>query len=400
MLEIRRITAEEINDAHKVDVIAFHGRHDFSTQKSPDPYDDPHFWTWGAFENGKLVSKITEIPYVMRFDGHDVKMSGIGGVATLPEYRKGGKVRQLFETMLADAYANGVVFSCLAPFSHQFYRRFGYELCCTRRELRIPVSELVKLKTCGAYTQIFPGDDTSDLQTLHEAYISDINHAVRRGAPPDNNDWAYFTRLDPYNTGAFVYIWRDDAGVPRSYIKYQHRRVADVSEIDAREIVFIDREALYALLAFVGSLSAEVKELFWVAPAFIEPSDFLDVAWVAKQRLIPQDMTRIVNLKTALELMRHPDGEGSYVIETEDPIVAENNGRWLVEFGSGSSRVTATQKGADLACELPALAQLVTGYRTLDNLMLTSRMRIEAHSNLHLLRNIFTQRPQHMTENF
>ena len=401
MIEIRRIKAEEVVDSEKICVIAFHGRHDYTKEDTPDPFQDPFDWTWGAFENGKLVSRITEIPYVVRFDGHDVKMSGIGGVATLPESRKGGKIRQIFEALLVGAYEDGVVFSCLAPFSHQFYRRYGYELCCTRKEMHIPVKELEKHKTGGSHEQIFPGGDTEGLRAIHEAYISDINHAIRRGAPPGNNDWEYFIKQDPYNTGTFIYLWRNGGGEPRSYIKYQHRRNAEgSSEIEVRELMFIDSEALYAQLAFVGGLSAEVKELIWVAPDFLDPSDFVDVAWVIKQRLIPQDMTRVVNVKNALELMRSPEGEGSYVIETEDPIIPDNSGRWLVEFGPEGSRVTLTRKDADLSCELPALAQLVTGYRSFDSLMFTSRLRIEAHANIPLLRKIFTQRPQHQTENF
>jgi predicted acetyltransferase len=400
MLEIRRIKAEEVVDSNKVGVIAFNDRHDFSKQEARDPMAAPHEWTWGAFENGRLVSQITDIPYVMRFDGHDAKMSGIGGVATLPEARKGGLIGRIFGALLNEAYANGVIFSCLAPFSHQFYRRYGYELCCTRREIRVPVKEFEKLKSGGAHEHIFPGGDITGLRKVHETYIKDINHAIRRDIWPDYTAWRVFTRNDPYNTGNFVYLWRDDAGEPRGYIKYQHRRGSEGSEINIRELLYLDREALNAQLAFIGKLSAEIKELIWAMPMFIDPSDFVEVAWAAKQRLIPQDMTRVVNVKTALELMRRPEGEGEYVIETEDAIIPGNNGRWLVEFGPEGSRVTATRKDADLACELPALAQLVTGYRTLESMLLTSRLRVEVRGNASVLYKTFTPRPQHLTENF
>ena len=400
MLEVRRIKAEEEKDAEKIGVIAFHGRRDFTKDEGPDPLARPYYWTWGAFEDGRMVSKMTEIPYVMRFDGNDAKMSGIGGVSTLPETRRGGKVRGIFEALLKEAYAGGVVFSCLAPFSHQFYRRFGYELCCTRREMRIPIKEFSSIKTDGVFEQIFPGGDTSELQMIHESYISDKNHAIRRDVWPDNIAWNVFISRDPYNTGCYVYLMRDRSGEPRGYVKFQHRRAAEGSEIEVRELLFLDRGALYSLLAFAGMFSAAIREFVWVMPAFIDPSDFADVAWDVKQRLIPKDMTRIVNVKTAFELMRKPSGEGSYIIETEDPIIRENNGRWLVEFGPEGSRVSATSKAADLVCELPALAQLVTGYRTLESLMLTSRLRVEARNNEKLLHRVFTLRLQHLTEDF
>ena len=400
MLEIRRIKANEITEANKIGTIAFNGRHDFSKDEVNPPHRENFDWTYAAFENGRMVSKIVEIPYVMRFDGNDAKMSGIGGVATLPEARYGGKIRQIFNVLLAGAYNDGVVFSCLAPFSHAFYRKFGYELCCLRRETRIPTAELAKLQLSGSYELLHPGCDISDLKKIHSAYISGINHAIRRDTRPDDAMWRDFTRNDPYNTGCFIYLWRDGAGAPRSYLKYQQEKVNNSNEMEAIELAYMDKEALYAQLAFIGRFSAEIEEFEWGAPTFIDPADFIDVAWNTNQKLIPRDMTRVVNVKKALELMRRPEGEGAYVLETEDAIIPENGGRWLVEYGAGGSRVAATQKGPDIICELPALAQLVTGYRPIGEILATSRLRVEVIKNENTLNKVFTQRPQHVTEYF
>ena len=309
-------------------------------------------------------------------------------------------VRSLFKSLLTGAYADGVVFSCLGPFSHAFYRKFGYELCCPRREMRVPISEFEKFKYAGSHEQIFPGDNTEGLERIHSAYISDINHGIRRDTWPDNIAWRIFTSRDPYKTGCFVYLWRNGAGEPRGYIKYQHKYAADVSEIEVRELMYLDREALYAQLGFVGKLSAAIREFVWAAPMYVDPSDLVDVAWVSKQRMITRDMTRVVNVKAALEMMRKPDGEGAYVIETDDAIVPENNGRWLVEYGPEGSRVSATQKSADLSCELPALAQLVTGYRPIGEMLFTSRLRVDVAGNMDMLKKVFTPRPQYLTEDF
>ena len=470
MLEIRRITQDELVEADKISTIAFNSRHDFSTAEDPDPLDEPYDWTWGAFENGRMVSRIVDIPFVMRFDGHDAQMCGIGGVSTLPEARRGGKVRRIFEALLTEAYDSGAIFSCLAPFSHAYYRMFGYELCCMRRELRVPIHEFENLRRFaagGAHEHILPGGDTSGLQQVHAAYISGINHAIRRDTRPDDLMWRKFIKGDPYNTGNFVYLWRNGDGEPRGYIKYQHKNTADGSEINVRELMYLDRESLYAQLAFAGGLSAAAKEFVWEMPMFLDPADFIDVAWTGKQRLSPRDMTRVVNVKAALELMRRPGCGGvgdvtqecryrddrplpagrddrpgrphqnsgtnpacdvhgtdpacevrganpackvrgtnpacevrAFVLETEDPIIPQNSGRWLVEFGDSGNAVTPTNKDADIVCGLPALAQLVTGYRTLDSMMLTSRQDIDVKKNAEALRAIFTQRPQYVTEYF
>jgi hypothetical protein len=85
MLEIRRLNADECVAAKKIGTVVFNGRHDYSQEETADPFEQPHRWRWGAFENGRIVSTMTEIPYLMRFDGHDAKMSGVSFVGTLPE---------------------------------------------------------------------------------------------------------------------------------------------------------------------------------------------------------------------------------------------------------------------------------------------------------------------------
>jgi predicted acetyltransferase len=112
-------------------------------------------------------------------------------------------------------------------------------------------------------------------------------------------------------------------------------------------------------------------------------------------------MTRIVNVKRALELTRRPADEGSYTLEVvDDPRVPANKGRWRVEFDREGSRVASTTAEPDLRCDIPSLSQLVTGYRTLENALRTRQTGLECRANRETLDRVFTQRPQHVTENF
>ena len=74
---------------------------------------------WAAFEDDDrtMMSTFTVIPYRARFDGHDMLMMGVGGVSTLPQYRRRGGIRACFESALPDMYAQGAAFSYLYPFS-------------------------------------------------------------------------------------------------------------------------------------------------------------------------------------------------------------------------------------------------------------------------------------------
>ena len=65
--------------------------------------------------------------YLCRFDGGTYKLGGVGGVSTLPQYRRGGVIRACVTASLKDMYANDFTFAFLYPFSMQYYRKFGFE---------------------------------------------------------------------------------------------------------------------------------------------------------------------------------------------------------------------------------------------------------------------------------
>ncbi|MDR0442448.1 MAG: GNAT family N-acetyltransferase [Treponema sp.] len=402
MAEIRRLTPEEMPQFYRMHTIVYNMRRDHSKEENQkaDPLSHPAHWAWGVFEGSKLLAGMYEIDYLMRFDGHNVKMSGIGGVGTLPEARKGGHVRRIFEKLLPEAYEKGVAFSCLTPFSHDFYRKFGYEISCARREISISMGELQEIKLPGEFIPVLPGDDAALLQEVHSAYIANLNHGICRDYWPDNRSWKNFTREEPCATGTFLYLWKDETGKARSYIKYKDVYQDGEHNMSVIELAFIDKNGLFGAMGITGGLSAQFENFKWAMPAFIDPFDFTGDAWSIEQKIDPRDMSRVVNIKAALELMRRPAGEGEYVIEVEDDNIKANNGKYLVEFGREGTRVSFTGKNTHLHCDILTLSQLVTGYRSLENAMYSRQSGLEVYGNAETLKAVFTARPQHITEYF
>lgn len=96
------------------------------------PGEKPGVTNWGAFEEDTMFSTFAVTDFTQFFDGNQVKMGGIGGVATLPSHRRKGGIRGIFQAALTDMYENGCDFSYLYPFSTAYYRKFGYENCVNR----------------------------------------------------------------------------------------------------------------------------------------------------------------------------------------------------------------------------------------------------------------------------
>ena len=400
-MEIRRLREEDLPQLYRLNTVVFNNRRDFSKEEyKQDPLASPAEWSWGVFDKGKLLSGMTEIKYLMQFDGHRVPMSGIAGVGTFPEARKGGLVKAIFEKLLSEAYQEGVVFSCLAPFSYSYYRQFGYEVACARTRLMLPLRNFSHLKIRGEFTQIFPGDDCSALAEVHRKYIEGINHGICRDFWPDNTAWKVFSRNDPYATGWFLYLWRNEEGEPGGYIKYEVQKKDDGNIVYVSDLAFVNPDALQGVLSIIGVLGAQIEKFQWLMPSFLDSLDFLSIEWDFQQQIVLRDMTRIINVKRALELMRRPTGEGEYIIEVDDKLIPANKGKFLVEYGPEGSRVSLSQREAHIRCDIPILSQLVTGYRTLENALFSRPSGLEVLGNRETLDRVFTQRPQHLTEYF
>lgn len=67
---------------------------------------------------------------------------------------------------------------------------------------------------------------------------------------------------------------------------------------------------------------------------------------------------------------------------------------------SDETKVTGTTQESDIRCDIRALTQLVTGYKSLESAMRSRQKGLEVHGNVELLKHVFTQRPQHITEYF
>ncbi|MDR2941020.1 MAG: GNAT family N-acetyltransferase [Treponema sp.] len=402
MAEIRKLAEQDLIQLKKIHTVVYNQRVDYSKEESQktDPLDHPADWAWGVFEKSKLLAGMYEIDYLMRFDGYSVKMSGIGGVGTLPEARGGGHIRRIFEKLLPQAREKGVVFSSLNPFSHDFYRKFGYEISGVRNKISIPTGDLSEIRSKGQFIHILPEDDTSLLAQIHSAYISNINHGIHRDYWQNDRAWKLFTREDPYTTGTYLYLWKDENGAARSYIKYKDIIEDGDHNMSVTELAFIDKKGLYGVLGITGGLSAQFENFQWLMPSFIDPADFTGDAWSVEQKIRPRDMTRVVNVKAALELMRRPKDEGEYVIEVKDENITANSGKYLVEFGAQGVNVSSAKREPDITCDILTLSQLVTGYRSLENAIYSRREGMEVHGNIETLKNVFTTRPQHLTEYF
>lgn len=337
-----------------------------TAEKEKESSDSDLAECWGCFaDDGKdLLGSIIVNHFTVGFDGHDVRMGGIGGVSTLPQWRRRGVIRRCFGAALNDMYEKGFVLSALYPFSTKYYRKFGYENNACVWEWTVPFDALPSGSAEGSVEQLFPGDDLSPLLEIYREFYKDYNLAVRRSS--------YDPALEKENLleqKRYIYLWRNGNHAPRGFL-IAGKTDGDVFDCTTtfrmkNGFLALDAEAYLGLLSFVKtSFSAYYKKFRFGVPEGIHPNSFFGESTGITCQRFYNGMLRIVNVEEALRLCKC-QGSGRILLEVTDEMLPQNNGVWSVDFAPGrENQVDRTGEKADLCLPVSALSALLCGPRS------------------------------------
>ena len=395
---VRPIRPEELETAHDIARIAFVGTRPQGPQPPQSP--DAHIHHRAAFDDeGRMTASLLLLPYTVQLAGHAVGMGGIGGVASLPETRRQGNVRALFEAGLREMYERGMVFSALYPFSHAYYRQFGYEFCCARRQTTFEFAAFANCKPDGSFRQWMPGEDDAPLRAIYAAFTQNANLAVRR----EDKHWRGLLNADPFERRQYTYLWLDPHGTPRAYAVF---RVDDSNnarrKLIAQDIAASDPQALHALFGLLRSMGAAYKEFVWDMPTWLDPNTMVPEPYDVAQSIRQAGMARLINVAEALKLLCYPDAPGAFTLRVRDPQLPENDGVWRVAFAAGAATDVSRAQAdtvADWTLDITTATRLILGTHDIDGL-LWSTPGLETPRNIDTFRRAFPRRRVYLADFF
>ena len=366
---IRKIRKEELKRCAQLSALAFEYPLE-GAEKPPEAFaraliehpgaaDDAHWDSrWAAFEDDDktMMATFCVIPWRANFDGHEVVMGGIGGVASLPQYRRGGAIRRCFEAALPDMYARGMTLSYLYPFSNAFYRKFGYEIACDEARWRVKLAGLPTLDAPGCWRLSEPGNDLkADIRAIDEIRSRRYNCSIFGG------DTEYlWTAEDPFVKRDYAHVYYDAQGRPSAYAVIQ---ATPGQELVCRRNCFNDRAGLEGLLALLKRYAADHSHAVIAMPVDVDPrAIFPEFSFGTVERTIVQrGMARVVNVEKALYLAR-TKGEGTLRVAVSDGQIPENNGTFEVRFRPGAENdVRRTEAEPDVELSIQDFSRLLVG---------------------------------------
>jgi len=361
--------------------------------------DGNHPPVWGAFEKGTLLSAMQINPYTLNMNGHKVQMGGIGGVATRPEARGKGLIRRLSRPAFEEMRAMGQVYSFLYPFSYEYYRQFGYEMCYPCHQATIPISQFKHFPYPDNLKAHEPEEDHAPFKQIYE----DFSRGRNLSAVRTEKDWKGLLNRDPYLRLQFTFLNHDEAGNPSSYVLYETgvKSHNNQSVIKIRELCWTTPQSLHEIFGFFGKMGSEYGAVRWHVPDGLNIMAILPDPYGIDWKINGVGMNRIVDVPAVLSMHPAPTGSGCVTLGVTDAFCPENTGLYRMEWEAG--KLTATRHAeafaqADMETAVTTLAQLVTGYATPGEVIY--RQDTAIRSGFDALEMLFPKKDLYLLERF
>ncbi|MCU4752772.1 GNAT family N-acetyltransferase [Halobacteria archaeon AArc-curdl1] len=398
----------------------------FSPQEGPPVYDpDEHatprnrlgtqrgLFESGAPEDANPLCVCRHYWFNTRIRDGSYLTPGLSAVASPPEHRRTGYVRELLEYSLEEYREREAPFSVLWPFSYRFYRQYGWDTTnryltveCEPERLSFARNRLERTVNNHQFRAL-DADEYAALESVYERHGERYDCTIERDA-----DWWRYRVFEEWQTDPFVYVWERD-GETAGYIRYVIDGDWGERSMRVSELVATDLEGFLALLAFCHDHDSQVTEVRIRLPV---DTPLFDIATDPDELEVEYHtgpMARIVDIERALSALPYPTGfETTITLAVTDPLVDWNDGTFelAVAHGTGSCRrlemgesvdstVASDGSETDVTLDIATLSQLAIGARSVDALKRAGRLEAEAKP-IETLETLFPERNIFLDEGF
>ncbi|MGF9770480.1 GNAT family N-acetyltransferase [Bacillus albus] len=306
---------------------------------------------YGIMEGEDLAAKLHLIPFHIYIGKEKFKMGGVAGVATYPEYRRSGYVKELLQHSLQTMKKHGYTVSMLHPFAVAFYRKYGWELCADLLICHMTKSDLVMKKHVNGTVKRFNKENhPEEVEKLYETFAARFSGMLVR----DKKWW-----LQAVYDDLTLAIYYDENKTAAGYMLYK----IENNKMTVEEFVPLHNEARNGLWNFICQHDSMIKELEMTVSEN-EPLLYTLQEPRVKAEIKPYFMGRIVDVEQFLKQyeLNWNDVQQEVILHITDSFAQWNN----VSVRLANHEITIMKeetidKGIKL--DINALSTIMFGYK-------------------------------------
>lgn len=342
-MEIRYITPQEAIDYQRVSAASFifkFNAEEDNTVNAP---------VLAAFDESRLIAGTEIYDFKCNYCGNILGAVVLSGVCSIPECRRQGGIRRIFEEVARTADDNDWVLGFLHPFSIEYYEKFGFANLNRMFTIKVPFANLKHIPFCTD-VELFDGSQLDELCALHNECAMNENLMTLR------EDVKHFCTT-PLEEADYTYIHRDKAGKADGYVRFT---ISRPESLRVEDLYVLSPDALKGIIGFLRTYDGIVSTLIVRNQYQGSPlSCMVDRIDKVKYDGDGGVAGRIYNLQKLLENNTYPESYGKFRLKSTDTL-ERNNGIFVVEYENGKAQITREADGDyDIALTAAAAARLM-----------------------------------------
>ncbi|WP_001100958.1 GNAT family N-acetyltransferase [Bacillus cereus] len=305
---------------------------------------------YGIMEGENLAAKLHLIPFHIYIGKEKFKMGGVAGVATYPEYRRSGYVKELLQHSLQTMKKDGYTVSMLHPFAVSFYRKYGWELCSNLLVCHMTKSDLVMKKQVNGTVKRFNKEShPEEVEKLYETFAERFSGMLVR-----NEKWWLQAVYDDLTLA----IYYDKNQTAAGYMLYKIENY----KMTVDEFVPLHNEARKGLWNFICQHDSMIKELEMTVSENEQLLYTLQEPRV-KTEIKPYFMGRIVDVEQFLKQyeLNWNNVQQEVILHITDSFAQWNN----ITVRIANHEITIIEEPIDkgIKLDINALSTILFGYK-------------------------------------
>lgn len=305
---------------------------------------------YGIMEGENLAAKLHLIPFHIYIGKEKFKMGGVAGVATYPEYRRSGYVKELLQHSLQTMKKDGYTVSMLHPFAVSFYRKYGWELCANLLVCHMTKSDLVMKKQVNGTVKRFNKENhPEEVEKLYETFAERFSGMLVR-----NEKWWLQAVYDDLTLA----IYYDENKTAAGYMLYKIEK----SKMTVEEFVPLHNEARNGLWNFICQHDSMIKDLEMTVSEN-EPFLYTLQEPRVKTEIKPYFMGRIVDVEQFLKQyeLNWNNVQQEVILHITDSFAQWNN----ITVRLANHEITIIEEPIDkgIKLDINALSTILFGYK-------------------------------------
>ena len=344
----------------------------------------PMDWFYGAFAEETLVAGVGRLQFDIRMRSQDFKVFGIWLVASKPEFRNQGIIRELMIRIFKDMHENNIPISVLYPFKHSFYERLGYKQVAERCFYEFKISDILYKETDYYMKEVERIND--DIRNVYDRAILNFDYIAKRpeflwiSFYKDNYKFICYNRTLPVG-----YVIIKFNKTENNWLKHPDKTILIL------ETFWLDHLAKQTIFNFLWSHRDQRKYIAIDSPTSEIIIDLLKTPRIKSRYIRDESQIRIIDVKAVLENLRYPLQDFKIRFQIFDEICPWNNGFFTLTSEEKKINVTFSESlemPVDVKIDVSYLAQLLAGFRKVKDLIEFGFISVD-NKKLEILQNLF-----------